>query len=163
MDFDVTSISAVVAAAGVLVGVVYYILDMRHQRQVRQTELVMKLQTAFSTKEMVEAMLKYLSKEYTDYDDFTKKYGSPIGEGQVQTVFAMVGMFFEGMGILLKNKLVDINLVTQYFTVEAFWLKMKPLAEGMRKQTNIPGLYEWFEYLYNEVKKREQKLQQSKA
>jgi hypothetical protein len=36
---DITEISAVVAAAGVLVGVAYYILDMKHQRQVRQTDL----------------------------------------------------------------------------------------------------------------------------
>jgi hypothetical protein len=30
---DVTEISAVIEAAGVLIGVVYYILDMQHQRQ----------------------------------------------------------------------------------------------------------------------------------
>jgi hypothetical protein len=34
---DITEISAIVAAAGVLVGVVYYVLDIRHQRQARQT------------------------------------------------------------------------------------------------------------------------------
>jgi hypothetical protein len=27
----------------------------------------------------------------------------------------------------------------------------------MRKQVNNPQIYEWFEYLYNEMKKREQK------
>ena len=36
--FDITEISAIVAAAGVLFGVAYYILDMRHQTKVRQTE-----------------------------------------------------------------------------------------------------------------------------
>jgi len=35
---------------------------------------------------------------------------------------------------------------------------MKPIAEGMRKQYNQPDWYEWFEYLYNEMKKREQRL-----
>jgi hypothetical protein len=40
---DVTEISAIVAAAGVLVGVVYYILDMRNQAKIRQTDLVMRL------------------------------------------------------------------------------------------------------------------------
>jgi hypothetical protein len=152
------TLSIAIASASIVVAVVYYILQIQHQRKMRQTDQVMKLQTAFSTKEMVEAMLKYFSTEYKDYDDFVEKYGSPIAEGQVQAVFAMIGMFFEGMGILLKNKLVDINLVTQFFTVEMFWLKMKPLVEGMRKQTNTPGIYEWFEYLYNEVKKREQQV-----
>ena len=46
---DITQISAVVAAAGVLIGVIYYILDMRHQRQVRQTDLIMRLYSTFSS------------------------------------------------------------------------------------------------------------------
>lgn len=33
---DVTEISAVVAAAGVMIGVVYYILEIRHQTKARQ-------------------------------------------------------------------------------------------------------------------------------
>jgi hypothetical protein len=40
---------------------------------------------------------------------------------------------------------------------------MKPLADGMRKEYHNPGFFEWFEYLYDEMKKREQKLQQSSA
>jgi len=39
MNFDITSISAVVAAAGVLVGVAYYILDLRHNREAKEMEL----------------------------------------------------------------------------------------------------------------------------
>jgi len=40
---DVTEISAIVAAAGVLVGVAYYILDMRHQNKIRRTDLDLRL------------------------------------------------------------------------------------------------------------------------
>jgi len=32
----------------------------------------------------------------------------------------------------------------------------------MRIERKAPEIYKWFEYVYNEVKKREQKLQQSK-
>jgi hypothetical protein len=71
----------------------------------------------------------------------------------------MVGNFFEGIGVLLKRKLVEIDLVTELFAVEMFWLKWKPLVEGTRKQFNNPQLLVWFEYLYNEAKKREQTLQ----
>jgi hypothetical protein len=35
---DIQTVSIAIASAGVLIGVVYYILDMRHQRQVRQTD-----------------------------------------------------------------------------------------------------------------------------
>jgi hypothetical protein len=35
-------------------------------------------------------------------------------------------------------------------------------VEGTRKQLKTPDSYTFFEYLYDEMKKREQKLQQSK-
>jgi hypothetical protein len=31
---------------------------------------------------------------------------------------------------------------------------MKPMVEGARKQFKVPKSLEWFEYLYNEMKKR---------
>jgi hypothetical protein len=33
---------------------------------------------------------------------------------------------------------------------------LKPIVEGERKDYNQPRSLEWFEYLYNEMKKREQ-------
>jgi hypothetical protein len=40
------------------------------------------------------------------------------------------------------------------------WEKVKDLTLEYRKVRNQPEILEWFEYLYNEMKKREQKLQQ---
>jgi hypothetical protein len=68
--FGITEISAVVAAAGVLVGVVYYIMDMRHQNKVRQTDLIMRLHSQSSSKEMVEAVHTLMDAEYRNYEDF---------------------------------------------------------------------------------------------
>jgi len=75
-----------------------------------------------------------------------------------------VGMFFEGIGILLKRELIDIELVDDMFTmpINETWLKMKDITSEIRKIRNQPTILEWFEYLYNEMKKREQKLEQSK-
>jgi hypothetical protein len=35
------------------------------------------------------------------------------------------------------------------------WETIKPLVYGWRKEYGIPESYKWFEYLYNELKKRE--------
>jgi len=40
------------------------------------------------------------------------------------------------------------------------WEKSKPVFEGARKQYDQPKWAECFEYLYNEMQKREQRLQQ---
>jgi hypothetical protein len=154
---DITEISAVVAAAGVLVGVVYYILDMRNQARQRQTNLVMSLYSQFNSLEFQRIWHDILNREAENYDDYQKKYG--------WTELTAVGMFFEGIGILLKRKLIDMELIDDMFTmpVNDTWLKMKDIVIEIRKIRNRPTILEWFEYLYNEMKKREQKLQQPKA
>jgi hypothetical protein len=150
---DIVEVSAIVAAAGVLVGVVFTVLQLRDLVRTRQSDLLMRMHLAFSSKEYCDAALKIGSTDYKDYDDFVKKYGHPFTQGPVQTEFAMMCMFFEGIGILAKRKLVDIRLVFELFGVNLFWEKARPLADGLRKQLNNPHVYEWFEYLANEEKK----------
>jgi len=149
---DVTEISAMVAAAGVMVGVVYYILDMRNQARTRQTDLVMRLYSTYGSKDFQEAWATVRELEFKDYDDFIKKYGWSAAMSEV-------GLFFEGVGVLLHKKLVDISMIDDLFTgpVKMTWEKMKPMIEGHRRQREYPQFYEWLEYLYNEMKKREER------
>jgi hypothetical protein len=163
---DITEISAVVAAAGVLVGVVYYILDMRHQSKVRQTDLVMKLYSELGSKEYLEAYPAFFTLDFKDYQDFRNRYPKfLVVDTPTFVSFNMYCYFFEGVGILLHRKLIDIELVDDLFSIaiKDDWDKVRPIVEGFRKEMGWPQFWEWFEYLYDEMKKREQKLQQSKA
>ena len=159
---DIQTVSIVVASAGVFVAAIYYILQIRHQRKMRQTDLIMRLYSTWGGKEYQEALFRHLAANFKDYNDFVKKYG-PIPSpnvsalNDVQISFQMVGTFFEGLGVLLSEKLVDINLVQKLFAVKVYWEKTEPLMKELRKQ-HSPALWEWFEYLYNEVKRREQQL-----
>ena len=162
MYFDVTSISAIVAAAGVLIGVAYYILDMRNQVKMRQTDLTMRLYTSWVSEEMTKPFLKVWNLEFTDYEDFKKKYGTYLSDNPENAAVLSVLNSFLTLGLLLQKKLVDPEILT-HLPVSMTWNKIKPIVHGVRKQFNDPNMYEEFEYLYNEVKKYEQKLQQSKA
>jgi hypothetical protein len=155
---DVTEISAIVAAAGVLIGVVYYVLEMSHQEKMRKTDLVIRLYSTWENKEFSEATLKTWNLEFEGYDDFVKKYGPWYSETEAYTAFRMVGSFFELIGILLSGDLVDVDMVANTFSIpiKTTWEKIKPLVEGGRKIYG-PYLYYNFECLYNEMKKREQR------
>ena len=164
---DITEISAMVAAAGVMIGVVYYILEIKHQSRMRQTDLVIRLYSTLGSKEFSEALTKFMMMEFKDYDDYRKKYApSPTGfsEKPEVTAFNQVGVFYEGIGVLLYMKLIDINLTSRLFrnAVVYTWEKMKPIIEGYRREGH-PQLLAEYEYLYNEMKKKEQQLQQSKV
>ena len=160
---DITEISAIVAAAGVLVGVVYYILEIRHQTKMRQTDLVIRLASDMRSAEVVAAFADMHGAEFKDYDDFVKKYGMPFSKNQVPMSLVMIGNYFEELGVLFSNKLIDAHLVSQLFPTTEAWEKMEPFVKGLRKEYQSQAYYEWFEYLHNEMKKREQQFQQSKV
>ena len=151
---DIPSISAVVAATGVLVGVVFTAMELRNLVKTRQTDLVIGLYSTMGSKEMLETWEKIKTREYKDFNAYIKEYGlSEVHE---------VGVFYEGIGVLLRRELIDISLVDDLFSIpiKSVWEKLKPIVEWQRKQSGRPQYYEWFEYLYNEMQKREQSLQQ---
>ena len=161
---DIQTVSIAIASASIVIAVVYYILQIQHQKKMRQTDLVTHLSRDIALdREVLDAYVDIVEAEFEDYDDFVKKYGKFISKNQVPRSFMMMGNFYEQIGVLLRNKLIDASLVDQLFPVSTTWEKMKPLVEGMRKEYHDPTVFEWFEYLCNEMKKREQKLQASTA
>jgi len=150
---DVASISAVVAAGGVIIGVVFAVLQLRDLVKTRQTDLIVRLYSTFDSKEFLEAFEKVMAMEFKDFDEALKKYGMSLP--------LHVGLFFEQIGVLLHRKLIDIELVDDLFTspIKQTWEKMEPLEKAARKYYNRPQIGEWFEYLYNEMQKRDQTLQ----
>jgi hypothetical protein len=150
----VQTVSIVIASTGVLAAAVYYILLIRHQRKMRQSDLVLRLYATFGSNDFQERWTEFIKGDYKDYDDFAKKYNIRSNPAPEST------WLFEAIGVLLKNKLIDISLVDDLFTGPSkwFWEKLKPIAEDIRKQLNYPQYAEHIEYLYNEMKKREQQL-----
>ena len=160
VDVDIQTVSIAIASASVTVAAIYYMWQIRHQTKIRQTDLIMRLSTQYTSEGFQRATSRVLESEFKDFDDFVKKYGFP-SQNDVLRSYRMVGSFFEGLGVLLSEKLIDTNLCQKLFAVDTYWEKAKPIVIGLRKRSNKPTLYEWFEYLYNEMKKREQKRQQS--
>jgi hypothetical protein len=145
---DIQTVSIAIASAGVFAAAVYYILQIRHQTRMRQTDLVIRLYSTRTSKEFQESWRKVMAKEFKDYHNYEKWYE--------WSDFIEVGLFFEGVGILLNRKLIDIGLVDDLhsYIVKTTWEKIKRVVEDVRKHNNAPQIYEWFEYLYNEMQKR---------
>jgi len=157
---DIQTISIAIASASVFAAAVYYILQIRHQTRIRQTDLIMRLRSAWRSRELRESYVTVMNLKFKNYDEYAKKY--PLWEGigtpEVRAI-SEVCTFFDDIGILLHRKLIDIRLVDDLFSfyIKGAWEKAKPLIEGRRKELNQPTVYQWFEYLCNEMKKREQR------
>ena len=161
---DIQTISIAIASASVVAGVIYYALQLRHQARARQdmvkarqADLLMRLYSTWGSEDLQNAAWKVLELQFKDYDDFVKKYGS-FGTPANVAMFK-VSWFFNGIGVLLNEKLADIELINKLFGYMTIWIweVLKPVVEGGRKQFNQPKSLEWFEYLYNEIKKKQQR------
>jgi hypothetical protein len=154
---DIQTVSIAVASASVTLAAIYYIWQIRHQNKIRQTDLILRLQSAWRSRELRESYVRVMNMKFKTYDEFAKTYPlwSEVGSPEYRAV-SEVGSFFDGIGILLHRKLIDTEMVDELFgtSIKAAWEKLKPGIEGRRKELN-PALRKWFEYLYNEMKKRE--------
>jgi hypothetical protein len=154
IELDIASISAIVAAFGVIVGVVFTVLELRNLIKQRQTDLVIRLYSTMGSSSFQEVWEKTRDRQYEGFKSYETKYGF--------REVNQLGIFFEGIGVLLHRKLIDIDLVDDLFTapVKMQWESTKALVKDYRKERNLPTMFEYFEYLYNEMQKREQTLAQ---
>jgi hypothetical protein len=161
---DIQTISIAIASASVALAAIYYIWQIRHQTKLRETDLAIRLFSILNDREFGKDYGRVRHCEFKDYDDFVKRYGSiwdwdSEKELELKSSFGQVLNTAELFGFLLKRKAVDADFLYEVFPGLGLWEKVKPVVEGERRKYNVPGMFEGFEYYYNEMKKREQKLQ----
>ena len=155
---DITEISAIVAAAGVIIGVVYYVLEIRHADKVKHLDLFMGIYSIWGSEDMLDAHRRFMALKVKDYESFIKEYGPVLSATQIHRDIDRIGWFFNIIGFFVKEKIVNIKVVDEllgYWIIKN-WETIKPLVYGWRKEYDIPESYHWFEYLYEEMKKRKQ-------
>jgi len=152
------TVSLGIASASIVIGVIYYILQIRHQSKTRQMSLLMNLYLTWGSDDMRKSLQNALAVEdkYGDYDNFVKKYGIA---SQAWVDVNKILWFWNGIGFLVHEGFVNTKLVLGLFYAQGvtrMWEKWKPFVEGSRKTLGLPESYAWLEYLYDEVKKRQQ-------
>jgi len=148
--FDITEISAVVAAAGVLVGVILTVLELRHLVKQRKTDLVTNLYSIYSSEAFQKEWHTFMTEELGSLKTYQEKFA---------VEFPPSAVFFNEIGILLEKGLIDVNLVNSLFggVIPRYWKKMNPFLETCRREINQPKLGRGLEYLGNEIQKLQSK------
>ncbi|MCX6655795.1 MAG: hypothetical protein NTY03_11865 [Candidatus Bathyarchaeota archaeon] len=90
-----------------------------------------------------------------DINDWIRKY-NPQKNPEAYATFMRLGRFFEGVGILVEKKLIDVNLVVELMREALLfsWERLKIYAKGQRDLTNMPQIWAHFENLATEVRER---------
>jgi hypothetical protein len=167
----VESISVVIAACGVIIATFYYInnlmkaekmreLTLRTQEislETRQAQLFMDIYSTCREREFVK-MINDLMYHYNwdSYEAWFEKY-SPESRTEESHVYIAINSFFEGVGVLLEQDLIDIKLVYKLLhpTPKWIWEKIGPVIIERRRRRNTPQILQWFEFLVTECEKYE--------
>jgi hypothetical protein len=144
-------------------------LTLQAQQQAletRQAQLFMQVYGRWNSRELQKAygLVRFQhSLEWSDYDSFREFVKMPVVKGvpwkyDVWSDYQLLITYLEGVGTLVKNEFIDVNLVNDLLAdrITWYWEMFRVIAEGSRRILNDPSLYDSTEYLYHEVKKLEQ-------
>jgi hypothetical protein len=86
-----------------------------------------------------------------DYDEFKRTF--PRGSKEFGYVNRLAG-FLETVGTLVKNGLLNEELVLDWLAVHMIWNRLEPLLSGIREEADEPRLWENFQMLAARVPAR---------
>jgi len=156
---DAQTVGVLVTAASVSLAAIYYSLTLRtNQRNIkmnletRQSQFMSQISDEINSVESWETIFELLAMEWTDWEDFEKRYGSSGNPESAARRLALFGKL-ENVGWLLKNGVLEPEWVYRQFhmNVSMVWLKFEPQIMQMRKSFHSPTVFIGFEYLGRKI------------
>jgi hypothetical protein len=143
----------ILAATGVLVAAIYYIINLRYNMIAKEMEICRLFTSDYTSDQGMHRYAIAMNMEWADYDDFIEKYGHSSSE----KFSKWYSLFFvwETLGYLVKRKIVKAETL---YALGAWgcirvWEKYKDVIENHRSK--VMGL-DWmvnFEFIASEMLK----------
>jgi hypothetical protein len=148
------SVSYIAGALGVCVAAVYYVLNMKITIETRRIGLIENIATRQSTVEATKRFYEQMNYEWSDYEDFDRKYGSENNPEAAANRFAILNDY-NTMGMMLRRGLVSVEELYNMglFSATFFWGKYRPIIEESRRRYVGRLFCSEVEYLVGEMLK----------
>ena len=149
------TLSYIAGAISVVLGVIYYAVNLRESRRNGRITLVNNLMQKMETPDYHRMYITLMNYEWKDYDDFEKKYGS---DNNLDSCAYRLSSwrYFNGLGYMLKNNMVDAEVLYNHGGDGCIWMwdKFESVIRNMRKVYHTGDSWLWgFEYLADEMTK----------
>jgi hypothetical protein len=145
------TIANISLALSLIVGLVFGIGQVRAAARDRRERLTLETLTFFGSRDFAELI------QYIDTHEMPKTRAGlralPVKE---QAMFIQFSMLMENLGILVAEKMINLDLVDE--TLGSFvvttWAKLKPMAVSTRIEDNEPFMSEYFQWLAETIDAR---------
>jgi hypothetical protein len=153
------SVSYIAGALGVCVAAAYYVLNMRAQNRNREAQLFINIANqSFNNPEWNAAYKLILRTNWSSAKEFMELNDWP-NENEFSRAYAIVAGFFESLGVLVKEDLIDIRMIALLMSsyIEGYYDKLQPYISELRTSYSMPRMLSETEYLYNQFVKYSEK------
>jgi hypothetical protein len=159
-DLQTVSITVgiLTACITVIIGVISFVRSNRRAEEQRNTQLFMELYETYRSTEFRNQMYTFMF-----HRDPEKDYGERYGPGtniQALSNDAALFAYYDGIGFLVRNGLLNMSYVEQLLSssIILVWEKIQSSWSDDERGRYSRGSPVWshFEYLYNELKQRQQ-------
>jgi hypothetical protein len=119
--------------------------------QTRQAQMFMNIYNQVTMKDFIAAWNIFCSSDFKNF----KEYNEIVQKKDVRDAFTILGMYWEGLGVLVREGYLDIRLVALLICgmTRYFWEKLIPIKEDYRVEMGFVRWMSETEYLYNELMK----------
>jgi len=129
------TLSYTAGAISVVLGVIYYGINLREQTRNRRVALASNLLSSLNSKEGVRDYYELLSMQWTDFDDFYSKYDSSVNP---ENFIKRAHWFYicEHVGWQYRQGLVDLDTINVAggLNIATIWRKFKPIYDEYLKR-----------------------------
>ena len=146
------SVSYIAGALGVCVAAIYYVMNLKETTKNRRITYTNSVMQQLYSEEGVRRELDCYMMQWTDFEDFKRKYDSTVNPESYSKRMSLWYMY-DMMGYLYKSGLIDLNTVANVGGSFPFWdwFRFKPIVEGYRKDAFGPRGFSNWEHLAEAV------------
>lgn len=145
-------IPIILTGIGIIIGLIYYIMNIQNAIKNRQAQLFMSIYSRFYRPEFWDqyADFVFLS-DFDDWTDFWDKYGPENKEAFKK--WMSFGTYFWGIAVLVEKNLINIDLVDDLIGDYVIWIwnKYRPLIKELKPNYESSKTFYWAEYLAHRV------------
>jgi hypothetical protein len=152
-ELDLQTVSIVIAAMSVLIGVIMSVLSIRNLAKSRRASIFLDFHKQ-ADQEFLEDIEEVVGEwNWSDYEEFLAKYGPTNPKNWAK--FIHVSSFFDSMGKLLEESITDAELLPEAMAAIAmiWWEKIEPIQADLAKRWRSSESLDSSEFLYKTLKR----------
>lgn len=140
--------AAIISAIGVVLGVVFVVIQLRHMEMHRNLDISMKL-FEWAESDRLRKAFRWIENEF-QFQDYDKHKAQEATDSEASEYPYEVTVFFEQIGFLVEKRFVDLDIIDDRLGshIVSNWKTLEPWIMAVRQEKENNEFGRHFQRLY---------------